>query len=155
MDRKDLAHDYFKEGYNCAQAVIMAFADILPCEEELLLKISSAFGGGFAKTRNICGAVSAIGMIIGLISDNGGNPEENKTEVYRNVRLLTDKFILQNSTLQCGDLLNNIEDITLDFVPSKRTKEYYSARPCVKFVMDCVELIENSDVFIKYMKTIA
>ena len=82
MDRQQKAYECFKEGYNCAQAVIMAFSDVLPIDEQLLLKISSAFGGGFARTRNLCGAVAGIGMVLGVLKDSLGNVAEDKKDIY-------------------------------------------------------------------------
>ena len=77
----------------------MAFADVLPIDEELLLKISSAFGGGFAKTRNLCGAVAGIGMVLGVLKDTLGNVADDKKDIYQKVRSLTDQFEEMNSSL--------------------------------------------------------
>ena len=134
MDRQQKAYECFKEGYNCAQAVIMAFSDVLPIDEQLLLKISSAFGGGFARTRNLCG---------GVLKDSLGNVAEDKKDIYEKVRSLTDKFEEMNSSLLCGELLKNMKNITKDYVPSERTAEYYAARPCVKFILDATKLTED------------
>lgn len=143
-DRQLMAHDFFKQGYNCAQATLKPFSDILPLDEPTLMRISSAFGGGFAKTRNICGAVSAIGMIVGLTyNDIHNDPEKDKAEVYKLTRGLTDKFTALNTSLLCGELLKNIRDITSDYRPTPRTQEYYNVRPCVKFVMDAVAILED------------
>ncbi len=143
MDRQQKAYECFKEGYNCAQAVIMAFADVLPIDEELLLKISSAFGGGFAKTRNLCGAVAGIGMVLGVLKDTLGNVADDKKDIYQKVRSLTDQFEEMNSSLLCGELLKNMKNITKDYVPSERTAEYYATRPCVKFILDATKLTED------------
>lgn len=143
MDRKQLAHDYFKEGYNCCQAVVLAFSDILPLEFNQLKAVSSAFGGGFARTRNLCGAVSAIGMVLGLMHEANPDIATDKLDVYKCVRELTDKFETENTSLLCGELLQNIPNITSNYVPSERTKEYYQKRPCVKFVMDATGYIEE------------
>ena len=110
MDRQQKAYECFKQGYNCAQAVIMAFSDDLPIEEELLLKVSSAFGAGFARTRNLCGAVTGIGMVLGVLKDTLGNVAEDKKDIYEKVRGLTDKFEEMNDSLLCGELLKNIKN---------------------------------------------
>lgn len=151
MDRTIIAHDLFKQGYNCAQAVVLAFADVLPLEFKQLEAVSSAFGGGFAKTRNVCGAVSGIGMVLGLMSEMSADATKTKLDVYSNVRQCTDEFMKLNGTLLCGELLRNLTNITSDYVPSERTKEYYAERPCVKFVMEAVELIENHPLCKKYL----
>ena len=143
MERQQIAYECFKEGYNCCQAVVMAFADDLPIEKDLLLKITSAFGGGFARTRNLCGAVAGIGMVLGLLKDNLGNVADDKMDIYQRVRSLTDKFEEDNGSILCGELLKNIKHITKDYVPSERTAEYYAVRPCVKFILDATKLTED------------
>lgn len=143
MDRKQLAHDYFKQGYNCAQAMVLAFEDILPLNFEMLENLSSAFGGGFAKTRNLCGAVSGIGIVIGLISEHLEDVEADKKDIYQKVRSVSDKFLQENGTLICGELLKDLPNITSNYIPSERTAEYYATRPCVKFVMDAVGFVET------------
>lgn len=148
INRAEKASDIFKEGQNCAQSVILAFADVLDLDYDLLKRMAAAFGGGFAKTRNICGAVSAIGMIVGLIDESDGD----KASVYKQTRILTDEFEKLNGTLLCGELLKNMPNITKDYKPSERTAEYYAVRPCVKLVMDAVEIIQNSDIYRQYLE---
>ncbi len=143
MDRQEKAYECFKEGYNCAQAIIMAFSDDLPIDKELLLKFSSAFGGGFARTRNLCGAVAGIGMVLGVLKDTLGSVAEDKKDIYEKVRNLTDQFEAMNGSLLCGELLKNIKNITKDYVPSERTAEYYAVRPCVKFILEATKLTED------------
>lgn len=141
--RSDLAHDYFKEGYNCAQSTFMAFEDIVPMSIEDMRLVSEAFGGGFAKLRGNCGAVSAIGMLAGFLTPKSGNPESDKKAVYKATREMIDMFIAKNGTLNCSELLKNVANITADYVPTPRTAEYYKVRPCVKFVTDAVEIAEE------------
>lgn len=143
LDRRVKGVDLFKLGYNCAQAVIFAFEDVLPIDRENLLKITSAFGGGFARTRNLCGTVTGIGMVVGLLHKDLDDVEENKKDVYKEVRSLTDKFIAKNGYMNCADLLKNIKGITDGYVPDKRTEEYYKVRPCVKFVYEAIGILEE------------
>ena len=53
-----IAHENFKKGYNCAQAVFLAFAEEMNMDEVTAAKLSSSFGGGMGKMREVCGAVS-------------------------------------------------------------------------------------------------
>ena len=64
-ERKQLAYDNFKKGYNCCQSVVLAYADVLPPDKEILEKVTLGFGAGFGRTRNLCGAVSAFGFVTG------------------------------------------------------------------------------------------
>ncbi|MBO5888780.1 MAG: C-GCAxxG-C-C family protein, partial [Clostridia bacterium] len=56
MTKKELGISYFKQGYNCAQAVILAFADEIGLDKESAVKFISGFGGGFGRMREVCGA---------------------------------------------------------------------------------------------------
>ena len=53
----DRAEALFRQGYNCAQSVFAAFADLLDMEESYALRLASSFGGGVGRLREICGAV--------------------------------------------------------------------------------------------------
>ncbi len=142
-DRKQLAYDYFKQGYNCAQSVVMSFADILPLDKETLEKVSIAFGGGFGRTRNLCGAVSAMGIVTGLLSDANAEISQGKKDMYKTIQDLVAKFKERNGTENCGELLKNVKNLTEGYVPQVRDEEYYSTRPCAKFVLDSVEILEK------------
>ena len=44
MDKKEKAVSLFKNGYGCAQAVLLAFADELNIDENTAAKLASSFG---------------------------------------------------------------------------------------------------------------
>ena len=141
--RKEIAAEYFYKGYNCAQAVAVAFKDVIPLSEDQILHLACPFGGGYARTRNTCGAVTAIGLVHGLIAKDVATPEE-KTEVYAKIGELIEQFKNLNGSIICADLLRDVKNVTKGYVPQIRNAEYYSSRPCVKFVLDAVEIIEKS-----------
>ena len=60
QSRKEAAMRNFEQGYNCAQSLVLAFADLLDMEEEPLLRMVSAFGGGMGRLREVCGSVSGM-----------------------------------------------------------------------------------------------
>ena len=141
--KKDKAIELFIEGYNCSQAVLGAFCEDLGLDSETALKLSSSFGAGMGKLREVCGAVSAMFMIAGL-ADGYSNPDatDEKTEHYKRIQELAEEFKRKNDTIICRDLLKNIETKS-GFVPETRTEEYYKARPCARFVGDAAEIIEK------------
>ena len=67
-ERGARAREYFLEGYNCCQAVLLAFSDVLEdngqASEELLKTIGSGFGGGFARLREVCGSENKMNMLL-------------------------------------------------------------------------------------------
>ena len=78
MTKSELAEQYFRSGYNCAQAVIAAFSEDFGVDVKAALKISEGFGGGIGRMRSVCGAASGMFMAIGLAKSNA--------EGYRNAR---------------------------------------------------------------------
>ena len=67
MTRRETAIANFKKGYNCAQAIVLAFEDMLPIDKELLSKMASSFGGGMGRLREVCGSVCGMFMVTGLL----------------------------------------------------------------------------------------
>ena len=57
----------FKEGYNCAQAVFLAFEDLYQIDRKTAIRLSSSFGGGMGRLREVCGAVSGMFMVTGIL----------------------------------------------------------------------------------------
>lgn len=144
MDRKEIAREYFMKGYNCCQSVVVAFKNDLPYSEQFLLNLASPFGAGFSRTRNVCGAVSGMGMIVGLFSNNDSTDiKKEKDDTYALIQNLMSEFTEKNNTIICKELLKNVKNITLTPVSDDRTEKYYKERPCLKFVEDGVEIVEK------------
>ncbi|MEG1158618.1 MAG: C-GCAxxG-C-C family protein, partial [Christensenellaceae bacterium] len=66
-DRPQNAKENFEKGYNCTQAVVLAYAKEMGLDDETVLKIASSFGGGMGKLREVCGAVSGMFMVAGML----------------------------------------------------------------------------------------
>lgn len=148
MTREEKAREYFIKGYNCAQSVVLAFEDLIPIDKETLINLSAGFGGGFGRTRNLCGAVSAMAIVLGVLQDKsfGDDKEEianSKKEIYKRISDLDDQFKEINGSDNCAVLLANVKNLTAGSVPEERTEKYYKVRPCVKFVEDSVKLIKK------------
>lgn len=140
-ERKQLAYDNFKKGYNCCQSVVLAYSDVLPLDAETLEKLTLGFGAGFGRTRNLCGAVSAYGFVTGLLHVKGETVADDKTDVYKQITELDAKFKALNGSDICAELLKNVRNLTAGYVPEVRDEEYYKVRPCAKFVVDSAGII--------------
>ncbi len=134
----------FKSGYNCAQSVFLAFAEDLGFDKETALKLTSSFGGGMGRLREVCGAVSSMFMAAGILRGyTSCNDDIAKENHYRLVQELAHKFKALHKTIICRELLGL--DIDEDSpVPSKRTEAYYAERPCESFIRTAAEIIEES-----------
>ena len=138
---EQLAHKYFTDGYNCAQSVFAAFHEEMGMDEKTALKISSAFGGGLGRLREVCGAVSGMFMVLScLYGYDDPNAGAEKKQLYARVQELAGKFRDINGSIICRELLDNPPS---DPNPSPRTAQYYAQRPCVRMVMTAADLLDE------------
>jgi len=144
MTKRQIAEQNFLSGYNCTQAVVMAFADELGVDKDVLLKVSSSFGGGFGRMREVCGAVSAMGIVAGLLKgcDFSVSGIDAKGRHYALIQKLAGEFKEINGSIVCRELLGAKLAAT-NPQPDERTPEYYKSRPCAKLVGDMAEIIEK------------
>ncbi len=143
MTRREIAEKYFIEGYNCAQAVALAFADRLDIGKDQLLKVASSFGGGLGRMREVCGAVSGMAIVAGALNGYSDPCDRaKKTEHYALIQDLVARFRDKNGSYICRELLG-AKSAAASPVPDERTPEYYKTRPCAKLVGDCAEILEK------------
>ncbi len=134
----------FKNGYNCAQAVLLAFAEVLGIDDAFALKLASSFGGGMGRLREVCGAVSAMFMIAGLLQGyTEPNNDEIKAQHYKLIQNLGNEFKSRCGSIICRELLG-LPDGADSPIPSKRTDEYYQQRPCENCIKTAAEIIETN-----------
>ena len=121
----------------------VAFEDILPLSRKQLLGVSCGFGGGFGRTRNLCGTVSAFAIVMGLYLSHSDDPKIAKADMYKILQDMVAKFKERNGSDNCAQLLKEVKNLTQGYMPQERDDEYYKVRPCIKFVLDSVEIIEE------------
>ncbi len=128
------AMELFKEGYNCSQSVFLAFADKYPMEPKLALRLSSSFGGGMGRLREVCGAVSGMFMVAGILYGyDSPTAQEEKKAHYERIQELAHAFTGYNGSIVCRELLGlTIKEDSP--TPEKRSDAYYKKRPCVQLV---------------------
>ena len=143
MTRKEAAVSNFMKGYNCSQSIVLAFADMLPFDETALSRLSSSFGGGMGRLREVCGSVSGMFMVAGLLYGYDG-PETGqiKASHYARIQELAHRFEEKHGSIVCRELLrlNVRHDIP---VPEARTAGYYKKRPCPEIIGDAAEILEQ------------
>ena len=136
-ERVERAMGYFKAGYNCAQAVAMAYNDVMDMSVEEVAKLAAPFGGGMGRMREVCGTVSGMTLLAGAIKPavNPQNLEERK-ENYALVQHFAEQFRAENGDIVCRRLLGlePMAERAETPMPSERTAEYYKKRPCVEYV---------------------
>lgn len=138
--RVEKAKRLFKEGgYNCCQSVVLAYNDIFGVDDTTAAKFSSGFGGGMGRMREVCGSVSGMVFLCGLLLP-ADNPSDKaaRTANYALVQDVAADFKAINGTIICRELLGlkncGEKNIQESPAPSDRTAEYYRKRPCEELV---------------------
>lgn len=142
MDHSEKAAELFLNGSNCAQSVVVAFCDVTGLEPSFAAKLSSSFGGGMGRMREVCGAVSGMLMVAGLLYgyDDPGEKDSAKKAHYQLVQSLAGQFREQVGSIVCREILKNPPS---DPIPSPRTAEYYKTRPCVHMVITAARILDE------------
>ncbi len=110
------------EGYNCSQCVAMVFDDLTGVDKQMLARATAALGGGVAGMREVCGAVTAMGVVDGLMQFNC--PTDKKA-VYSLTSADAGKFRELNGSIICRELKSQ------------------GAKPCQSLIADAITILYN------------
>ena len=139
MTRAEYAASLFHNGYNCAQAVAMAFSDLTGLEEKLAARLVSSFGGGMGRMREVCGAVSGMLTVVSALYGYDSPDPEKQKQLYALVQQLAGQFREKAGSIVCREILKNPP---VDPAPTPRTAEYYAKRPCARMVYLAADILE-------------
>ena len=143
MTHGEKAEALFKQGYNCAQSVLLAFGEMTGLDAPIAAMLSSSFGGGLGRLREVCGAVSGACMVLGLLKGySAPDDREAKKEQYHRVQEFAERFKEQNGSIICRELLSGVQT-TKGKAPEIRTAEYYRKRPCPRLCRMAAELLDE------------
>lgn len=142
MNRSEKALNLFKKNYSCAQSVLIAFADEVDIDKNLAFRIAAGLGGGIGRSQNICGAINAGAVVLGL---KFGNYTEDDIESKNLMANVVGQYIEECKralgATQCLDLikvdLNNNEQ--KDFA----NKTGHLERVCNNAVYVTSEILEK------------
>ena len=130
MDHAKRARELFLEGYNCAQAVTCAFDDLTGLDRETAARLSSSFGGGMGRMREVCGTVSGALLVLGILCG------------YSDPKEFARRFREINGTIICRELLAGVKTKPGN-EPEERTAEYYATRPCLRHAGEAAAIVEE------------
>jgi len=96
LEARNTAGNYFRDGYNCAEAVFLTFRTFLAPEiPESAVRLMTGFGGGIGESGCMCGAltgaVTALNMITGRTSCSTDR-EESYRRANEFISLFKDKY---------------------------------------------------------------
>ena len=141
MNHVERAVELFVEGYNCAQAVAAAFGDLTGLDEKTAAKMASCFGGGMGRMREVCGAVSGMLMVAGVLYGyDDPKATKEKRELYAQVQAMAGQFREELGSIVCRDLLKNPPS---DPNPTPRTEQFYKDRPCARMVATAARIMDE------------
>ena len=142
MTCADNAVALFGSGFNCAQAVLMAFAKEMGLDPGVAAKLASGFGGGMGRMAGICGAVTGAYLVLGLKHGAASaEDKEAKEKVYRLVKEFADKFRARHGSVVCRDLLKCDISTVPGLEEAKKMGVFGTV--CPKMVRDAVEILEE------------
>ena len=145
MTHEEKALQAFSDGANCAQAILLAFRDDLGMDEKTAARLASSFGGGIGRLREVCGAVSGMMMVYGLLKgyDDIKDPAVKKVH-YANVQALAASFREENGSIICRELLSLPRNEQSDPTPTPRDAKFYHSRPCAAFVASAARILDEA-----------
>lgn len=140
MKHSEKAKELFLKGYNCAQAVFVAFSDVTGLDEQQAFLISTSFGGGMGHTGEACGAVTGMYMAIGaILGYKDPFDAEAKKKHYALIKELSDEFRAEFGEIRCPELLAKLGKGEYSLPDS----DDYKKRPCLIFVEKAAEMVEK------------
>lgn len=142
MEKVETACSLFQQGFNCAQALLVAYGAEFSVHREAALKIASGFGGGIAWSGDTCGAVTGALMVLGLRFGSTDPDREKKELLYVISREFIDRFKSRNSagSVVCRSLIG------FDLRPEEempRSERDVIEKQCPEFVRNAAEIIDE------------
>ncbi len=142
MTKGEQAKELFVNGHNCAQAVLCAYKDQLGLTEEQAIAMAACFGGGLGGQREVCGAVSAMCMVLSLkYAPKDPKDHAAKAAFYKKIQEVCNRFKQENGSIICRELLGLTTNQPQ--APQPRTDAYYHKRPCADKVKSAAEILEK------------
>ena len=140
---EELARENFLNGYNCAESVFAAFSDVTGYTREQSAALASSFGAGLGRMREVCGALSGVCMVIGVLYGTyDRNDIDAKAEHYRLVQKFCKKYAEDWGTIKCWQILGKPEGPE-EPVPERHTREYIESRPCIRCVGYAARMLDE------------
>ena len=142
-EKARMAMTLFREGYNCSQAVVGAWAEEIGMPLDTAVKISAGFGGGIGRLREVCGSVSGAVMVLSMKYSTGQPDPQSKKAMYEKIQAFAARFKEENcfDSIVCREMLGLAG--ASKPAPAARTEEYYKKRPCSELVGLSAALLEE------------
>ena len=142
--KAETAEELFREGYNCAQSVAGAFCEEIGIDFNTAVRMVSGFGGGIGRMREVCGAVSGMTFVIGILMGYDDPKDvDGKKDLYAVIQTLCKGFKDITGSVICRELLSKKDAADDSPQPAERTAEYYRQRGCAGYVACAAGILEE------------
>ena len=143
INHSEVAQRLFREGYNCSQAVFCAFCDETGLDMDTAARLSSSFGGGIGRLREVCGAFSGAMLVFGMLRGYSDiSDPQKKIILYQKIQECAHRIQENNGSIICRDLLKDVE-VTYGYIPEDRTPEFYEKRPCLRLIGEAAGILDE------------
>ena len=133
------AVEHFKEGYNCAQSVLMTMLDHWNLNNELVPKIATGFGGGIGRCGSVCGALTGGVMAIGAVYGTNEPLMKKRLKAYETAREFYKQFEAENGSVLCKELIGF--DLSVPEQREKATQTKVFEEKCTVIVRKAVDIL--------------
>lgn len=135
------AKEFFEQGYNCCQSVLLAFGDMTGLDDKTAARVASGFGGGIGALREVCGTFSGACMALGMIDGyDEPNANEIKKALFANIKEFAKRFADDNGSYICRELLGLDKK---NPAPGDSAQPYRRKRPCAELCAYSAQLLET------------
>lgn len=133
------AAEHFREGYNCAQSVLLTMLDHLNLTNELVPKIATGFGGGIGRCGSVCGALTGGVMAISVIYGTNEPLMKKRLKAYQTAQKFYEQFEAQNGSVMCKELIGF--NLSVPEQRDKAAKTNAFEEKCTVFVTKACEIL--------------
>jgi C_GCAxxG_C_C family probable redox protein len=134
----EIALTHFRQGYNCSQSTLSAFAEQLGLPLDVALRLAAPFGGGIGRQGEVCGAASGALMALGLRYGEASGDKDAKERAYAVAAEFMRRFEERCGALRCRDLIG-ADMTTAEGLADARGRGVF-ATECPRFVAAAVEI---------------
>lgn len=125
--------DYRRQGLNCSQCLLAAFADVAGLTLEQAMALGAGMGGG-VRCGSICGAVSTPVMLLGTACPD----PTDRPAVTAVVKEYQRRFLEHFHRMDCRELLRSQE-----LEPSELALELAGGDHCGRLIVTAAELLTD------------
>jgi C_GCAxxG_C_C family probable redox protein len=104
VEARNKAGNYFKEGYNCAEAIFLTYQPLLAPEiDPSLVRLFTGYGSGVGESGCMCGALTGSIAALNMIKGRTTN-QMSRDEAYELAKEFTDRFTEKYGVTCCRAL---------------------------------------------------